>query len=107
MKAEEIDGLTEEEAKDRLKKFYQSPYIAPYFSVAKQLEKLSEEIENADISIEEKTFDSFIKWGEKSLIISDNLQVIQSKIDADVLAGEKEKRLSAKSGSVESRRRNA
>lgn len=107
MKAEDIDNLSEREAKERLKRIYESPYIKPFFSIQNQLDNLSTEIENATIKIDEKTFDSFIKWGEKSMIIADNLQTMLSRIDSEILEQEKEKRLSAKKGSVEARRKNA
>lgn len=106
MTRKDLQGKTKDELIEIVEKIYQSPYLGIYFSIQSQLDKLATEIEGAPITIEEKTFDSFLKWGEKSLIIADNLQSILAKIDVDILVAEKEKRLQAKSGSPEAFRRN-
>lgn len=107
MKAEDIDKLSEAEAKDMLREFFRSPYIRPYLSLQTQLDKLSLEIEKADIEIGEKTFDSFIKWGEKAVTIADNIMTLRSKIDTSELLKEKRERTKAKEGTPEAMRRNA
>lgn len=104
MKSEEIDKLTEVEAKDLLKDFYNSPYCDIYFSIKNQIKKLSKEIENTKIDFIEDSapFKNFIVWGEKSLAITNNLQEILTKIDKKILQEQQNKRLAADEGSVES-----
>jgi hypothetical protein len=106
MTRKDLQGKTKEELIDIVERIYSSPYLGIYFSIQNQLDKLAKEIEYAPITIEERTFDSFLKWGEKSLVIADNLQAIIAKIDSDTLTAEKDKRLKAKTGSPESFRRN-
>lgn len=109
MKAEEIDLLSEVEAKGLLKEFYNSPYCDVYFSIKNQIKKLSKEIEDTDIDFKEDSapFKNFILWSKESLTVANNLEQILSKIDSNVLIEQKKKRLQAREGSIESRTRNA
>jgi hypothetical protein len=104
MKSEEIDKLTEREAKDLLQEFYNSPYCDIYFSIKGQIKKLSKDIENTSIDFIEDSapFKNFIIWGEKSLTLANNLEQILSKIDKSILQEQQDKRLAADEGSVES-----
>lgn len=104
MKAEEIDKLTEKEAKKLLKEFYNSPYCDVYFSIKTQIKKLSKEIENADIDFKEDSapFKNFVTWSKDSLTITSNLEQILAKIDKSILQEQQDKRVMAEDGSVES-----
>ena len=104
MKAEEIDNLTESEAKELLKEFYNSPYIGIYFSMKTQIEKLSKEIEKAKIDFKEDSapFKNFITWGKEALTMINNLDQILAKIDKAILKEQQERRTQAEDGSVES-----
>ena len=75
MKVEQIDALSEKEAKELLLEFYNSPYCDVYFSIKSQIKKLSKEIENAQIDFKEDSapFKNFVTWSEKSLTITSNL----------------------------------
>jgi len=100
----DIHSLSKEELQERLKTFYASPYINVYFAVKNQMDNLSKQIEEAKIRFddEDKLFDAFIKFGDKFEKISNSLETIRQKIDKETLEKEKDKRLSAKAGSVES-----
>jgi len=104
MKAEDIDALSENEAKELLKEFYNSPYCDVYFSIKSQIKKLSKEIEDANIDFKEESapFKNFVTWSEKSLTITSNLEQILSKIDKTILAEQQERRTKAEDGTVES-----
>lgn len=103
MTLDEIKSKSKEELEQIVYSIHQSPYLNVYFSIKGQLDKLAKEIENAPITIEEpKLFDSFLKWTEKSLTATNNLQEILEKIDREVLLKAKEERLSATETSVES-----
>lgn len=104
MKAEDIDNLTENEAKELLKEFYNSPYIGIYFSMKTQIEKLSKDIEKSSIDFKEDSapFKNFISWSKESLTITSNLEQILAKIDKTILKEQQERRTKAEDGSVES-----
>lgn len=104
MKAQDIDKLGLNEAKELLKEFYNSPYCDIYFSIKSQIKKLSKEIEEADIDFKEDNapFKNFIQWSKESLTMANNLEQILSKIDRNILAEQSEKRLSAEEGTLES-----
>lgn len=102
MKHKDLESKSKEELIQLLNDFYSSPYINVYFSIKKQLDKLAHTIESATIDVDEKSFDSFIKWGEKSLIIADNVEGLLAKMDASILREETEKRLRAEEGTIES-----
>lgn len=104
MKVDEINKLTERQAKDKLIDLYASPYIKVYFSLKTQIDKLSKEIEDAEIDFKEDSvlFKNFMQWGKESLTITSNLEQIISKIDRDVLREEAEKRTRAEEGTIES-----
>ena len=104
MKAEQIDKLTEKEAKNLLKEFYNSPYCDVYFSIKNQIRKLAKEIEKAEIDFKEDSapFKNFVTWSKESLTITSNLEQILSKIDKSILKEQQEERVKAVAGSVES-----
>jgi len=104
MRSKDIDKLTEEEAKDLLKEFYNSPYCDVYFSIKSQLSKLSKEIEKANIDFKEDSapFKNFVTWSKESLTITSNLEQILSKIDKTIFEEQQNKRTMAEAGSVES-----
>jgi hypothetical protein len=104
MKVEQIDALSEREAKELLLEFYNSPYCDVYFSIKSQIKKLSKEIENAQIDFKEDSapFKNFVTWSEKSLTITSNLEQILAKIDTSILLELQERRVKAEDGSVES-----
>jgi hypothetical protein len=104
MKAEQIDSLSELEAKELLKEFYNSPYIGIYFSMKTQVEKLSKEIEKAEIDFKEDSapFKNFITWGKEALTLTSNIEQILAKIDKTILKEQQDRRTKAEEGSVES-----
>ena len=104
MKVEQIDALSEKEAKELLLEFYNSPYCDVYFSIKSQIKKLSKEIENAQIDFKEDSapFKNFVTWSEKSLTITSNLEQILAKIDKSILLEQQEHSVKAEDGSVES-----
>lgn len=104
MKVEQIDALSEKEAKELLLEFYNSPYCDVYFSIKSQIKKLSKEIENAQIDFKEDSapFKNFVTWSEKSLTITSNLEQILAKIDKTILQEQQDRRTKAEDGSVES-----
>ena len=104
MKASEIDALTEREAKDALKEFYNSPYCDIYFSIKTQVRKLSKEIEKAKIDFKEDSapFKNFLSWGKDAITLANNLEQILSKIDKSILKEQQDKRTQAEEGTVES-----
>lgn len=104
MKTEDIDKLSEEEAKQKLKDFYNSPYADIYFSMQSQIAKLSKEIEKTTIDFKEDSapFKNFITWGKEALTMTNNLEQILAKIDKDILSEEAAKRTEAEAGTLES-----
>jgi hypothetical protein len=104
MTRKDLQGKTKEELIDIVESLYSSPYIEVYFSVKAQTDKLAKKIEDAEINFLEDTapFKNFILWSKESLTIMDNLEKILSKIDRDILAKAKEKRLAAPETSLES-----
>lgn len=104
MKAKEIDSLTEREAKELLKEFYNSPYIGIYFSIKTQVDRLAKDIETTSIDFKEDSapFKNFMTWTKESLTVTTNLEQILSKIDKTILSEQLERRTKAEDGSVES-----
>lgn len=91
----EIRSKSKKELEDILIDIYQSPYAGIYFSIKSQLDRLSKEIEEAEISLESKSYDNFMKWTEKSLTAAQNMDGLLGLIDPDILRREREKRLEA------------
>lgn len=104
MKSVDIDNLSEEEAKELLKEFYNSPYIGIYFSMKTQIDRLSKDIEKTKIDFKEDSapFKNFITWGKESLTMINNLDEVLSKIDKTILKEQQERRTKAEDGSLES-----
>lgn len=104
MTAKEIDALSEDEAKEQLKEFYNSPYCDIYFSIKTQITNLSKEIEKTKIDFKEDSapFKNFITWSKESLTVTNNLEQILAKIDKNILKEQREKRVAAEEGTVES-----
>lgn len=104
MNLRDIESLTEREAKDLLREFYNSPYCDVYFSIKSQIQKLSKEIETAEIDFKEDSapFKNFVTWSEKALTITSNLEQILAKIDKSILQEQQEQRTKAEEGTVES-----
>jgi hypothetical protein len=103
MKRKDLSSKSKEELIDIIEQFYNSPYVDIYFSIKKQVKKLSSEIEKTTIDFKEDSapFKNFMQWGKESLNLANNLQEILSKIDSDILVEEQKKRASAGEGTVE------
>jgi hypothetical protein len=107
MKIEDIEKLSKTEAIDRLKGFYSNSESAQaYLSIQEQILKISEAFDNIDIDItsdsSDKAFERFISFGDKLIKIEEAQRKRLAMLDENVLREQKEKRLSAKQGTVES-----
>lgn len=85
MTEDEIKKLSKGELIEKLIEVYSSPYYDVYTATKTQLLNLASEIKNAKIkfSDDDKTFDAFIKWGEKVEKITDSLESIMKKMNKD------------------------
>jgi hypothetical protein len=104
MKTEDLQKKSKEELIDIVENFYGSPFVNIYFSVKTQADKLSKQIEEADIDFKDDSapFKNFVLWSKESLTILDNIEKILAKIDKDILIKAQEKRVSAEDTTPES-----
>ena len=105
MTSKEIDKLTIKECKSIIKDFYKNPAINMYFSLVKQLDSISSQIEDLSIDVDDEEdgdkIDILFKWAEKGAKFYDTVKTLQKGIDLKTLREEKEKRLGAKTASPE------
>lgn len=105
MTEKEINGLTEKECKDILRQFYKNPAVNMYFSLVKQLDDISSQIEDLELRVGDEDdsdkIDILFKWAEKGSKFYETVKTLQKNIDQTTLRKEREKRLGAKVGSPE------
>jgi len=105
MTDKEINALSEKECKSILRQFYKNPAVNMYFSLVKQLDDISEQIENLKVTVGDEDdsdkIDIMFKWAEKGAKFYETVKTLQKNIDQTTLKKEREKRLGAKVGSPE------
>lgn len=106
MTEQEIDSLTEREAKDKLRAFFSNAESAQsYLAIQGQIANIAEQIDRIEIDISsdasDKAFDRFMNFGQKLNIIEKSQRERRALLDEEVLRKEREKRNAAKSGRLE------
>jgi|13_taG_2_1085334.scaffolds.fasta_scaffold10837_2 hypothetical protein len=106
MKASDIDNLSLEEARERLKLIYGKSEALVYLALLEQQVEMANQIRNVDYDIKEKddqdVIDLIVKLSEKGEKIQDSMQKMLTRIDPEIMREAKNKRLGVKEGSVES-----
>jgi hypothetical protein len=108
MKAEEINKLTELEAKEHLKVLYaHAVMVKAYLATTSVLNDLSAQFEDVTIDVEadkdDKVYDRFWVFQKNILSAVETNTKLRALFDEDILREEKKKRVSAKRGTLEER----
>jgi len=91
----DLKNKSKEELINILEDVYKIPYFNIYFSYRDKLDALSTQINNLQIDIsgsDDKSFDNFVKLGDKMPKIIEMLEIIRSKIKPEDLEIEDKKR---------------
>lgn len=107
MTNEEIDLLTEAQAKSKLKQFYQNPLADFYLALKMQIDSIAQQLYDLDFSITDKdqkhVTDLITDLGEKGLKIKDTLKGLLGDIDIEALNRAIAEKTKASRGSLEDR----
>lgn len=106
MKAQEINKLSLEELRERLKLIYGKAEAFVYLALLEQQMEIARQIAEVTYDIKKKedqdVIDLIVKLSEKGEKIQDSMQKMLNRIDPEIMREAKEQRLSAQAGSVES-----
>ena len=107
MTVEEIKAMTPEEMERKLILIYSKPTVlSNYLTIQEKIENINKQFSNGHIDVfsdkDDAAFDRFLKFSKMARDIEEDQLERLTLLDEDVLAAERDKRLKAKEGSLES-----
>lgn len=104
MSEDEINKLSLEGAKSKLRKIFKNPIITVYLSNQKQIEDIANQIDSLKVNISDSdttVFDNYMKWIDKLPKLREGQDGMRKSIDPSELERERKRRLAPDRNSPE------